>query len=302
MQSGVDTMENLSHVISGMDTAVAQGAELVVFPEATMRSFGGGRLDTIAEPLDGPFATLIRDHATELGVIAVVGMFSPADTVDKDGTTRNRVANMALVTGPDVHESYQKIHTYDAFGYHESDTVAPGTDLMLFDAPSARIGVAICYDLRFPEQFINLAQLGAEVIVVPASWQDGPGKLDQWRTLVTARALDSTSFIIAADQARPGGETAAGHDDGPPALDIPPWSPRLGAESLKQATTSKCWSATSISPRFGGHAKPFRCWTGLIGPLTRPILKLIDDSPVAAVLTMLCCGRLSSLFLSFLFL
>ena len=87
--------------------------------------------------------------------------------------------------------------------------------MMLFDAPSARVGVAICYDIRFPEQFINLAKLGAEVIVVPASWQDGPGKLDQWRTLVTARALDSTSFIIAADQARPGGETAAGHDDGP---------------------------------------------------------------------------------------
>ena len=73
-----------------------------------MRSFGGGRLDTIAEPLDGPFATLIRDHATELGVIAVVGMFSPADTVDKDGTTWNRVANMALVTGPDVHEKLSK--------------------------------------------------------------------------------------------------------------------------------------------------------------------------------------------------
>ena len=64
MQSGVDTMENLSHVISGMDTAVAQGAELVVFPEATMRSFGGGRLYTIAEPLDVPFSSLIRDHAT----------------------------------------------------------------------------------------------------------------------------------------------------------------------------------------------------------------------------------------------
>ena len=229
-------------------------------------------------------------------------MFSLADTVDKDGTTRNRVANMALVTGPDVHESYQKIHTYDAFGYRESDTVAPGTDLMLFDAPSARVGVAICYDIRFPEQFINLAKLGAEVIVVPASWQDGPGKLDQWRTLVTARALDSTSFIIAADQARPGGETAAGHDDGPPVSDIPPWFPRLGAESLKRATTSRCLSATSISPTFGGHAKPFRCWTGLLEPLTRPILKLIDDSPVVAVLTMLCCGRLSSLFLSFLFL
>ena len=302
MQSGVDTMENLSHVISGMDTAVAQGAELVVFPEATMRSFGGGRLDTIAEPLDGPFATLIRDHATELGVIAVVGMFSLADTVDKDGTTRNRVANMALVTGPDVHESYQKIHTYDAFGYRESDTVAPGIDLMLFDAPSARVGVAICYDIRFPEQFINLAELGAEVIVVPASWQYGPGKLDQWRTLVTARA--STPPASSLPLTRPGlaEKLQPGTTTGLPALDIPPWSPRLGAESLKQATTSRCWSATSISLRFGGHAKPFRCWTGLLGPLTRPILKLIDDSPVAAVLTMLCCGRLSSLFLSFLFL
>ena len=130
-----------------------------------MRSFGGGRLDAIAEPLDGPFASLIRDHATELGVIAVVGMFSPADTVDKDGTTRNRVANMALVTGPDVHESYQKIHTYDAFGYRESDTVAPGIDLMLFDAPSARIGVAICYDLRFPELARLLAGVAASEAV-----------------------------------------------------------------------------------------------------------------------------------------
>ena len=210
---------------------------------------------------------------------------------------------MALVTGPDVHESYQKIHTYDAFGYRESDTVAPGTDLMLFDAPSARVGVAICYDIRFPEQLLDLAKLGAEVIVVPASWQDGPGKLDQWRTLVTARALDSTSFIIAADQARPGGETAAGHDDGPTGIGhsavVSPFGRRIIEAGYDEQVLVCDIDLTDVLR--ARKAIP-GAWTGLLEPLTRPILKLIDDSPVAAVLTMLCCGRLSSLFLSFLFL
>ena len=216
MQSGVDKMDNLTNLLRHLDTAAAQGAEIIVFPEATMRSFGGGRLDTIAEPLDGPFAAAIHEHAVTHGITAVVGMFTPADTIERDGKTLHRVFNTALVTSQDVHEGYKKIHTYEAFGFCESNTVAPGTDLTLFDAPNGtKVGLAICYDIRFPTQFQDLARAGAEVIVVPASWQDGPGKLSQWRTLVAARALDSTCFIVAADQARPGGEAAAGHDDGP---------------------------------------------------------------------------------------
>ena len=66
-----------------------------------------------------------------------------------------------------------------------------------------QIGLAICYDLRFPELFKHYARAGADVVIVPASWQDGPGKVDQWRLLARARALDATCYVIAAGQAEP---------------------------------------------------------------------------------------------------
>ena len=69
---------------------------------------------------------------------------------------------------------YNKIHTYDAFNYRESDTVKPGNELVTFELDGVTVGVAICYDVRFPEQFKALARQGAEVIVVPTSWADGP--------------------------------------------------------------------------------------------------------------------------------
>ena len=110
---------------------------------------------------------------------------------------------------------YDKIHTYDAFDYHESDTVLAGESLVAFDVDDLIVGVATCYDIRFPEQFKELASQGAQLIVVPTSWADGPGKVEQWRLLTTARALDSTSYVLAAGQARPGGEEMAGQDSGP---------------------------------------------------------------------------------------
>ena len=112
-------------------------------------------------------------------------------------------------------EGYEKVHTYDAFNYRESDTVRAGDSLVTFAVGDLTVGVAICYDIRFPEQFKELARQGAQLIVVPTSWADGEGKLDQWRLLTAARALDSTSYILAAGQARPGGEAKAGEDSGP---------------------------------------------------------------------------------------
>ncbi|WP_293770264.1 carbon-nitrogen hydrolase family protein [uncultured Corynebacterium sp.] len=219
-----DTKANLELACEHIEEAASHGARLIVLPEATSQSFASGRLDTQAADLDGEFAQGLREVALRLGVTVIAGMFRPADVVERtrdDGSVKtiHRVFNTALVTGAsddgEIHAGYDKIHTYDAFDYRESDTVKPGEKLFTFDLEGLTIGVAICYDIRFPEQFKALARAGAQVIAVPFSWADGPGKREQWRLLSTARALDSTSFIVAAGQARPGGEAEAGTPSGP---------------------------------------------------------------------------------------
>lgn len=194
LTAGTDTAANLELVAQGVARARSAGARLVVFPEATMRRFGG-KIGDIAEPLDGPWAQGVRRIADDAGVTVVVGMFTPAE----DGRVRNTV----LVTGGGVDAHYDKIHLFDAFGFAESETVEPGAEPVVVDVDGVGVGIATCYDLRFPALFTRLARDGARLVVVPASWGDGPGKLDQWRLLVRARALDSTTFVLATDQADP---------------------------------------------------------------------------------------------------
>ena len=213
--TGSDTMDNFAHLAPLVRDAAAQGASLIVLPEGASQAFEQGRLDTQAEDLDGTFATNMRDLAGELGVTIVAGMFRPADTVQRGEKTINRVYNTALITGNSLHEGYDKIHTYDAFNYRESDTVRPGERLVTFEHDGVTVGVATCFDIRFPEQFQALADRGAQVIVVPTSWADGPGKVEQWRILTAARALDAGVFIAAAGQSRPDLETKAGEPSGP---------------------------------------------------------------------------------------
>ncbi|WP_375430475.1 carbon-nitrogen hydrolase family protein [uncultured Friedmanniella sp.] len=192
--SGPVPAANLDVVARETASAVAQGAELVVFPEATMRCFGRNLVE-VAESLDGPWATRVREIAADAGATVVVGMFTPADG--------GRVHNTLLVTGPEVETAYDKIHLYDAFGFAESDTVAPGEKPLVVEIGGVSVGLTTCYDLRFPGLYTALADAGAAVICVAASWGAGPGKVDQWQLLTRARALDSTSFILACGQADP---------------------------------------------------------------------------------------------------
>jgi deaminated glutathione amidase len=185
---------NLELIAQQTSAAAALGARLVVFPEAAMCCFGV-RLAPVAQPLDGPWATAVREIAAAAGLTVVVGMFTPA----ADG----RVHNTLLATGPGVRSSYDKIHLFDAFGFAESDTVAPGSAPVTITVDGRVVGLATCYDLRFPGLFQLLGDAGAELIVVPASWGAGPGKREQWDLLVRARALDSTSFVAACGQADP---------------------------------------------------------------------------------------------------
>jgi deaminated glutathione amidase len=197
-----DPGANLELVADHTALAKHQGADVVVFPEATMCRFGVS-LKPVAEPLDGPWATEVRGIAERHGVLIVAGMFTPTD----DG----RVTNTLLVTGRGVDTSYDKIHLYDAFGFAESDTVAPGSKPTTVTVDGVTLGLAVCYDIRFPELFRALADQGATITLLPASWGAGPGKVEQWQLLVRARAVDATTFVLAADQADP---TTQGIDPG----------------------------------------------------------------------------------------
>lgn len=198
--AGTDPAENLTIVGDYTRRAADDGARLVVFPEATMCRFGVP-LGPVAEPMDGRWADAVRAIAQDTGITVLVGMFTPAD----DG----RVTNTLLATGAGVEARYDKIHLYDAFGFTESQTVAPGREPVVVDVDGTGIGLTLCYDIRFPYLYTELADRGAEVITVSASWGAGPGKLDQWTLLARARALDSGCFLAAAGQAYPGPELAA---------------------------------------------------------------------------------------------
>lgn len=196
--TGRELDRNLDLVRDYARQAKEGGATLVVFPEATMRAFGNSLLD-IAEPLDGPWASQVRALAAELGIVIVAGMFTPASA----STGGRKVRNTLLATGPGVDTSYNKIHLFDAFGFAESDTVEAGTQPVTFDAGGLTFGLATCYDVRFPDLFTENADCGAQVNIVCASWGAGPGKVEQWKLLSRARAVDATTFVLACGQGDP---------------------------------------------------------------------------------------------------
>lgn len=216
MNSVDDPRENLRVIAERTAEAAHHGACLVVFPEAAQTPFGSD-LSAAAEELDGPWATRLEEIARENSVAVVAGMFRPGT----DGTVKNTlVARGVDPTGAAVCAHYDKIHLFDAFGHRESDSVSPGESVRTFALGDLTIGLAICYDVRFPALFTAQARSGADAIVVSASWGSGPGKIEQWEVLGRARALDATAYVLACGQAdptatgapaAPGSPTGIGH-------------------------------------------------------------------------------------------
>ncbi|MBF6078708.1 carbon-nitrogen hydrolase family protein [Nocardia beijingensis] len=204
-----DPAQNLATVREHVRTAGERGARVVVAPEYSM--FAVTRLDervvAVAEPLTGPFVTGLGAIAREFGVFLVAG------TVEQIAPGGDRIRNTLVVLGPDgsLVTRYRKVHLYDAFGHLESDVVEPG----VIEAPATftvgdvTFGMQTCFDLRFPEGVRRVAAAGAQVLLLPAQWIPGPGKVDQWTTLVRARAIENTIYVAAADQAAPRGAGAS---------------------------------------------------------------------------------------------
>jgi predicted amidohydrolase len=195
--SGLDPAANRARLPELVEQTAA-GTDLVVFPEAYARDFGeaGSDVSGYAEPLGGDFDRELTRVAEERGTTLVAGMF-------ETGPDLERPYNTLLVRGAAT-ASYRKVHLYDSFGYKESDRLTAGEiDPVVVDLGGWRAGLMTCYDLRFPEYARALVDRGAELLVVPAAWVAGPRKIDHWRTLVLARAIENTVFVAAAAQPGP---------------------------------------------------------------------------------------------------
>ena len=128
----------------------------------------------------------------------VAGMVERSEDPDRPYNT------LVAVDGDGLRASYRKIHLYDSFGFKESDRLlaGPRTPLTL-DVGGVSVGLITCYDLRFPELPRAMSRDGADLLVVPAAWVAGPRKVQHWRTLVAARAIENVSYVAAAGQPAP---------------------------------------------------------------------------------------------------
>ncbi|MES2094059.1 MAG: carbon-nitrogen hydrolase family protein [Actinomycetota bacterium] len=200
---GEDKAENLRQIRDLATTASSRGASLVIFPEYSSHFTSGLGEHSVAaaETLDGPFVAGLEAIAKVLGIHIVAGMLELSDEDD------DRFSNTLVALDPHgaLVAKYRKLHLYDAFGQKESDWVVPGPmdEPETFALGNMTVGLQTCYDIRFPEVTRRLVDAGVDVVVLPSEWVRGPLKESHWRTLVTARAIENTVYVAAADHAPP---------------------------------------------------------------------------------------------------
>ena len=200
--------------------AAAAGAELVVLPEKWPVLGTPEQTAEAAEALDGPTSAWARRLARELGIDLVAGSFSERVPGDR------RARNTSLHVGPDgtVQAVYRKLHMFDVevggTVYRESEHEAPGAEVVVSNsAAGIGIGMAVCYDLRFPELFRLLAVRGARILVLPAAFTVTTTR-EHWEVLLRARAIEEQCFVVAANQI---GEHAPGLRSGGRSMIVDPW-------------------------------------------------------------------------------
>lgn len=188
-----EVLDRISAVVEATET------DLVVFPEGVMHDFRP-RVDltTVAEPLDGPFVTRLQVMASRSGRAIVAGVWESA------GARRVHNTVVMIDRRGTLLGSYRKIHLFDSFGFSESERVVAGPiDPCVVDLEGVRLGIMTCYDLRFPELARALSARGSQAFVVPAGWVAGEHKVDHWRTLLRARAVENTVFVVASGLSEP---------------------------------------------------------------------------------------------------
>ncbi|EOI3552376.1 deaminated glutathione amidase [Cronobacter turicensis] len=191
-----DAQQNAQTCTALMANAASQNAALLVLPEALLaRSDSDPDMSVkSAQLLDGDYVLRLREESARNCLTTLLTLHIP--------TSKGRAANTLIaLRGGEIIAQYQKIHLYDAFAMQESRLVDAGSTLPpLIEVEGMKIGLMTCYDLRFPEMALSLALAGADVLTLPAAWVRGPLKEHHWTTLLAARALDTTCYIVASDE------------------------------------------------------------------------------------------------------
>lgn len=220
LSSGADVEANIAAADEHVRAAAGDGATLIVLPEKWTVMGSPEDLRAGAQTLDGSAISWARETARELRVDLVAG--SIAERVEG----REKLSNASVHVGPDgeIKAVYRKLHMFDVEiegkRYCESDTDEPGEEVVVSELDGgAKLGMSICYDLRFPELFRVLALRDARVVALPAAFTL-PTTRDHWETLIRARAIENQVFVVAANQV---GKHPGGHHSGGSSLIVDPW-------------------------------------------------------------------------------
>ncbi|MBR0404846.1 MAG: hypothetical protein IJI68_06540 [Eggerthellaceae bacterium] len=165
--------------------------DLLVFPESLMTPFEQSpeEFAKAAEPLDGPFCQAVDQVASRHGIWMVY-------TANERGGTFPFNTAVVVDDAGKRHGIYRKAHLFDTDFVKESDKISGGDSLFApIDTPFCKLGLGICYDVRFPELARTAALSGCQLLVYPAAWVDGSRKVEQWRTLLAARAIENEIFV-----------------------------------------------------------------------------------------------------------
>ena len=200
LKASTNKKTNLKKILNYISKAAQNKATLVAFPEFMMfytdSSQTPKQLASLAETISGNFVTTIANTAKE-NHIQVIGSFY------EKSTKKNRVYDTSFVIDKSgkVISTYRKIHLYDALGFRESDKMISGSKIAKPVKTSVgKVGLMICYDLRFPEMSRSLAVAGSEVLVAPSAWVKGDMKEEHWLTINKTRAIENGCYVIAPDQ------------------------------------------------------------------------------------------------------
>jgi predicted amidohydrolase len=221
MTTGCDLDESISFLREKLTLAKEMGADVVVTPEQTLLMEKNSKtlFSKISYPDDDNGLKKLQSLIRELELIVIVGSISIKYS---DNLAYNRT--YAFDANGEIIGTYDKIHMFDVElstkeRYFESNTFKPGDKLSIIDLPWCKFGLSICYDLRFPSLYRNLAQKGASVIIVPSAFTVKTGRA-HWETLLKARAIETGCFIIAPAQV---GKHQNGRETYGNSMIISPW-------------------------------------------------------------------------------
>jgi len=248
MRSSDDVAENIRAASDLIRDAAGQGATFIVTPENTnlMAPNAAAKLTKSFDEAHDPALPVFSTLAQELKIWLVIGSLAIKVSPDK-------TANRSYLFAPDggIAARYSKIHLFDAAlgsgeSYRESNTVAGGDEAVLADTPFGKIGLTVCYDMRFPQLYRMLAQKGAFLFTVPSAFTVPTGEA-HWHVLLRARAIENGAFVIAPAQggAHTGGRKTYGHS-----LIVSPWG-----EVLAEAGTDPCVICADIDPGLSIQAR-----------------------------------------------